>query len=93
MPDLGQKRKRSNRAFSSRQASRLGGGGGEGRQAGSPEEREVNKRVLKELLPIHCIKKKKIFSQLSEFPFFTVLLQSWGSECSEEVVLTRQLRL
>lgn len=36
-PGLGQKRKRSNRAFSSRQASRLGVG--RGRQAGSPGER------------------------------------------------------
>ena len=58
----------------------------------------MNKRVLKELLLIHCThthkkKKEKNLSQLSGFPFFTVLLQSWGSECSQEVVLTRQLRL
>ena len=61
MPDIGQKRKRSNRAFSSRQASRLGRGGGEVRQAGSPEQRkeEVNKRVLKELLPFIALKTKK----------------------------------
>lgn len=39
-----------------------------GKQAVQRKE-EVNRRVLKELLPIHCI-KKKIFSQLSGFPFF-----------------------
>lgn len=32
------------------------GWGGEGRQAAQRKE-EVNKRVLKEVLPIHCIKK------------------------------------
>lgn len=56
----------------------------------------MNKWVLKELLPIHCTKKNKKpkpNSQLSGFPSFTILLQSWGSECSQEVVLTRQLRL
>lgn len=45
----GQK-KRSNRAFSRHP------GWGEGSQAAKRKE-EVNKRVLKELLPIHCIKK------------------------------------
>lgn len=56
------------------------------------QRKKVNKRVLKELLPIHCTEKKNL-SQLPRFPFFTILLQSWGSECSQEVVLTRQLQL
>lgn len=37
-----------------------GWGGGEGRQAA--QRKEVNKRVLKELLPIHCTEKKKSFA-------------------------------
>lgn len=45
------------------------GGGGEGRLAAQRKE-EVNKRVLKELLPIHCTKKrKKIFRSFLDFHF------------------------
>lgn len=61
---LGEK-KRSNRAFSSRQASRLGvGWGGQAAQ----RKEEAKKRVLKELLPFIAF-GKKIFPQLSGFPF------------------------
>lgn len=42
------------------------GGGGKGQAAQRKEE--VNKRVLKELLPIHCI-RKNTFSRFSGFPF------------------------
>lgn len=43
-----------------------GVGGGEGRQAAQGKE-EVNKRVLKEVLPIHCI--KKFFRSFLDFHF------------------------
>lgn len=46
---------------------------GEGKPVSQAAQRkEVNKRVLKELVPIHYV-KKKIFSQLSGFPFPTTL--------------------